>query len=60
MSSCCSDGHVIGLQAHAARIKMAAPAVSPSSRFAGVKTFSEKFSRPEVDAEGNIRKVGIP
>lgn len=30
-----------------------------SSRFAGVKTFSEKFSQPEVDAEGRIRKVGI-
>lgn len=30
-----------------------------SSRFAGVKTFSEKFSQPEVDADGRIRKVGI-
>ena len=30
-----------------------------SSRFAGVKTFSEKFSQPEVDAEGRARKVGI-
>lgn len=30
-----------------------------SSRFAGVKTFSEKFSQPEVDAEGRVRKVGI-
>ncbi|XP_068741608.1 coiled-coil domain-containing protein 93-like isoform X2 [Montipora capricornis] len=28
-----------------------------SSRFAGVKTFSEKFSQPEVDAEGRIRKI---
>lgn len=30
-----------------------------SSRFAGVKAFSEKFSQPEVDADGRIRKVGI-
>ncbi|KAJ7354756.1 Coiled-coil domain-containing protein 93 [Desmophyllum pertusum] len=28
-----------------------------SSRFAGVKTFSEKFSQPEVDAEGRVKKV---
>lgn len=37
---------------------MAAIARDPS-RFAGVKTFSEKFSQPEVDAEGRVRKVGI-
>ena len=37
--------------------KMAA-ATRDSSRFAGVKTFSEKFSQPEVDAEGRVRKVG--
>lgn len=30
-----------------------------SSRFAGVKTFSEKFSQPEVDAEGRVKKVSI-
>lgn len=36
-----------------------ATVVRESSRFAGVKTFSEKFSQPEVDAEGRIRKVGI-
>ncbi|XP_015777701.1 PREDICTED: coiled-coil domain-containing protein 93-like [Acropora digitifera] len=28
-----------------------------SSRFAGVKAFSEKFSQPEVDADGRIRKI---
>ncbi|CAH3024267.1 unnamed protein product [Porites evermanni] len=28
-----------------------------SSRFAGIKTVSEKFSQPEVDAEGRVRKV---
>ena len=33
-------------------------AVARDSRFAGVKTFSEKFSQPEVDAEGRVRKVG--
>ena len=38
--------------------KMAAIA-RDASRFAGVKTFSEKFSQPEVDAEGRVRKVGI-
>lgn len=38
--------------------KMAAMA-RDSSRFAGVKTFSEKFSQPEVDAEGRVRKVCI-
>lgn len=36
--------------------KMAA-AARDSSRFAGVKTFSEKFSQPEVDAEGKVRKI---
>ena len=30
-----------------------------SSRFAGVKTVSEKFSQPEVDAEGRVRKVCV-
>ena len=30
-----------------------------SSRFAGLKTVSEKFSQPEVDAEGRVRKVCI-
>ena len=34
---------------------MAAPGTS--SRFAGVKAFSEKFTQPELDAEGNIKKV---
>ena len=43
-------------QAHARAIKMAV-ATRDSSRFAGVKTFSEKFSQPEVDAEGKVRKV---
>lgn len=36
-----------------------AAATRDSSRFAGVKTFSEKFSQPEVDAEGKVRKVGV-
>lgn len=36
--------------------KMAAIA-RDSSRFAGIKTVSEKFSQPEVDAEGRVRKV---
>lgn len=36
--------------------KMAAMA-RDSSRFAGIKTVSEKFSQPEVDAEGRVRKV---
>ena len=30
-----------------------------SSRFAGLKTVSEKFSQPEVDSEGRVRKVCI-
>lgn len=34
-----------------------AAATRDSSRFAGVKTFSEKFSQPEVDAEGRVRKI---
>lgn len=36
--------------------KMAAIA-RDSSRFAGIKTVSEKFSQPEVDADGRVRKV---
>lgn len=40
--------------------KMAAATQSGhSSRFAGVKTFSEKFKQPELDEQGRVRKVSI-
>lgn len=37
----------------------AATQSSPASRFAGVKTYSEKFKQPELDEQGRVRKVGI-
>ena len=40
--------------------KMAAASQSGhSSRFAGVKTFSEKFTQPELDEQGRVRKVSV-
>lgn len=29
------------------------------SRFAGVKTVSEKFKQPELDEQGRVRKVKV-
>ncbi|KAK3747013.1 hypothetical protein QZH41_011962, partial [Actinostola sp. cb2023] len=37
--------------------KMAATQASQGSRFAGVKTYSEKFKQPELDQQGRIRKI---
>lgn len=36
---------------------MAATQGSQGSRFAGVKTYSEKFKQPELDEQGRVRKV---
>ncbi|XP_067020637.1 coiled-coil domain-containing protein 93-like [Acropora muricata] len=53
--------HVVLLsrsQAHSFHVDLKMAAIArDSSRFAGVKAFSEKFSQPEVDADGRIRKI---